>query len=86
MYYTYLPSSDNPEITMKRKSASDRCDQLVSPSNKTVYVFETGMTSEEKARGISDASYQRSGIGTACVVHEFYKIVHVSAKPNPIRL
>ena len=58
-------------------------DELVSPSNRTVYLFEDGMTPEEKARGISDLSYQQRGVGTACVGNELYRIIHVTANPKP---
>ena len=71
---------------MKKKSVNNRQNELVSPSNKTVYLFEEGMTSEEQSRGVKDVSYQRIGGGTAFVGQESYKIIKVSSKPHQTNL
>jgi len=71
---------------MKKKPISNKQSQLVSHSDKTVYLFEKGMTSEEQARGVTDVSYQRIGVGTACVGQESYRVIHVASKPHQTNL
>jgi hypothetical protein len=67
---------------MAKKTKQNKRHEIVSSGNKTVYIFDEGMTQEEITRCFADKScHSQSSVASGLVGNERYKIVYVSARP-----